>query len=997
LPLEFVGLALILSAGLGVIAAGAAQDVPFGTGTWDGEKWGNHRAVIKVEFKAEAVRVRIPWRRHDADPEKKRIIVVDAATGQNVANAVPIKISRESGEIVFEPATAPGDYYVYYMPYRLAGSRNYPNAKYLEPETTADPGWTKKALSSPGLPDARVTAIQAVDDFNSFWPMEVIAMSGETAGLLAKHPDAPFLLFPEDRAFSIRMADDLPLRWILSGPRERFEGKAVRGEFFAFQIGVWACRRPLPELEVTFSDLISVGATIPAAALRCFNTDGVDWNGMPLRKTVDVGQGKIQALWCGVQVPAEAAPGNYEGAVTVAPKGMAGRTVRLTIEVGPMVLADGGDGEPSRMSRLRWLDSTLAADDEIVKPFTPLLVTGSAVSCLGRTVTMAESGFPRRVESFFAPENTRLIEKGRDLLAAPMALVVEDAAGKAMAWTTAGMKFVEQKPGAAAWTFANTSGDLRMDGRARMEMDGYLEFQVKLSASESVEVKDVRLEIPLVEAAARYMMGLGFKGGFRPAEFAWSWDQKKNQDALWIGDVNAGLQIGLRAENYSRPLNTNFYLSKPLNLPPSWFNNGKGAVAVKAAGPGIVLFAATSGPRTLQPGQDLHFNFTLLLTPFKLIDPKAQWATRFLHAYKPLDEVAATGANTLNIHHANAVNPFINYPFLRVAEMKAYIDDAHKRGLRVKIYNTIRELSNRAPEIFALRSLGTEIFSHGPGGGYSWLQEHVGGDFIPAWFVPQLKDAAVINSGMSRWHNYYVEGLNWLAKNVEIDGLYIDDVAFDRTTMKRVRKVLDRNRPAALIDLHSANQYNPRDGFASSANLYLEHFPYINRLWFGEYFDYNALPPDYWLVEISGIPFGLMGEMLQDGGNPWRGMIYGMTNRLPWSGRNPADIWKVWDAFGMEDAQMIGYWSESCPITTDIPEVLATVYKKDGKALVSLASWAKGPIMARLKIDWRALGIDQAKARLRAPAIPDVQFETTFAPTDPIPFEPTKGWILILE
>ncbi|MCK7518241.1 MAG: DUF6067 family protein [Ignavibacteriales bacterium] len=27
-----------------------------------------------------------------------------------------------------------------------------------------------------------------------------------------------------------------------------------------------------------------------------------------------------------------------------------------------------------------------------------------------------------------------------------------------------------------------------------------------------------------------------------------------------------------------------------------------------------------------------------------------------------------------------------------------------------------------------------------------------------------------------------------------IDGLYLDDVAFDRTTMKRVRKVLDRNR-----------------------------------------------------------------------------------------------------------------------------------------------------------------------------------------------------------
>lgn len=133
-----------------------------------------------------------------------------------------------------------------------------------------------------------------------------------------------------------------------------------------------------------------------------------------------------------------------------------------------------------------------------------------------------------------------------------------------------------------------------------------------------------------------------------------------------------------------------------------------------------------------------------------------------------------------------------------------------------------------------------------------------------------MKNAAVINSGVSCWHNYYIEGLNWLVEHVGINGLYIDDVAFVRITMKRVRKILDRGQPEALIDLHSANQFNVCDGFANSANLYLEHFPYINRLWFGEFFDYNA-SPDFWMVEMAGIPFGVMGEMLQDGGNPWRG------------------------------------------------------------------------------------------------------------------------------
>lgn len=49
----------------------------------------------------------------------------------------------------------------------------------------------------------------------------------------------------------------------------------------------------------------------------------------------------------------------------------------------------------------------------------------------------------------------------------------------------------------------------------------------------------------------------------------------------WFGDVNAGMQCLFRAENYRRPLNTNFYKMQPLNMPPSWFNDGKGRSAIK--------------------------------------------------------------------------------------------------------------------------------------------------------------------------------------------------------------------------------------------------------------------------------------------------------------------------------------------------------------------------------------------------------------------------------
>ena len=240
-----------------------------------------------------------------------------------------------------------------------------------------------------------------------------------------------------------------------------------------------------------------------------------------------------------------------------------------------------------------------------------------------------------------------------------------------------------------------------------------------------------------------------------------------------------------------------------------------------------------------------------------------------------------------------------------------------------------------------------------------------------------------------------MEGLDWLVRHEEIDGLYLDDVAFDRGTMQRMRRVLARGRPAPMIDLHSANQYNKNDGFASSANLYLEHFPYIDRLWFGEYFDYNS-PPDYWLVEMSGIPFGLMGEMLQDGGNPWRGMVFGMTARLPWAG-DPRPLWHLWDDFGLAQATMRGWWDPGTPVKTGRDDVLATTYTRNGKALVAIASWAPDTAQVKLRIDWRALGINPRRASIWAPAIDRFQEAATFDPNGTIAVPPGKGWVLMVE
>ncbi|TKK67968.1 hypothetical protein FC093_12180 [Ilyomonas limi] len=963
---------------------------------WNTDSLGNHRAVVMVNSNVPVAKASIIWRRRDDNPQDKRIIVEDAQTHQKVTNVKTGNITNLSGDIYFQPVSGKGIYYVYYMPYKNEGRSNYPKGVYLKPENTADGNWLQ-GINSSIKPNATVQEIQAIDSLNSFYPMEVIAIGKETAALTAKSKNKDYIVFPEDRIYPIKMMDYLPYKWVQKGLSNTFKGTADKGENYSFQLGIYALKN-INNVSISFSNLQGAnGQSIPAAAISCLNNTGIKYDGTPFTNTVHVGADSVQAMWCLVDIPKKIPAGVYKGEATINTNS-APQTINIEIAISNKEAFNGNIAEPWKGTRLKWLNSAMAQENKVIAPYTPLKVNNHTISLLGRKIAINNDGFPAQIQTFFTSEMTEYKDSPNNLLTEPIHFHFTTASGSNMQLQSKGLQFTEQTEGTVTWKATSSNDTLQMDVAASMEFDGFISYTVKLTALQNVSFKDITMHIPFTKEVAKYMMGLGEKGGYRKDSFEWKWDvAHKNQDGAWIGNVNAGLQYSLRDEKYVRPLNTNFYLQKPLLLPTSWGNDNKGGITIGEKGASI-LANNYSGERTVQKGDTLYYNFTLLITPFHTINTDFQWANRFYHKYNAIDSIKATGATVINIHHATPINPWINYPFIAWQKMKAYIDSAHQNGLKVKIYNTVRELSNHAYETFPMRSLGHEIYSPGKGGGYSWLQEHIDSDYIAAWFVPDLKDAAIVNSGMSRWHNYYVEGMNWLVQNVGIDGIYLDDVAFDRVTMKRIKRVLTADNHPGIIDLHSANQYNKNDGFNNSANLYMEHFPYLNRLWFGEYFDYENNSPDFFLTEVSGIPFGLMGEMLQGGGNPWRGMIYGMTNRMPWSDNaDPRPIWKVWDDFGMQGTKMLGYWSDNCPVKTSNDKVLATVYKKEGKALISIASWADSDTTVQLKIDWKALGIDASKATITAPEIKNFQQGKTFGLNDAITVAKNKGWLLIIQ
>ncbi|MDR3110933.1 MAG: DUF6067 family protein, partial [Planctomycetaceae bacterium] len=108
-------------------------------------------------------------------------------------------------------------------------------------------------------------------------------------------------------------------------------------------------------------------------------------------------------------------------------------------------------------------------------------------------------------------------------------------------------------------------------------------------------------------------------------------------------------------------------------------------------------------------------------------------------------------------------------------------------------------------------------------------------------------------------------------------------------------------------------------------------------------------------------------------------------------------VWKLWDSFGIAEAEMIGYWDKACPVKTNHPNVKATVYVRNGKTLISIGNFDKEDQQVRLSFDWKKLGLDPAKAVLEAPLVEDFQEAKTFKPDELIPVKSKEGWLLILK
>lgn len=978
--------------------------------SWE-ESLGNHRAVLQIEKAASVVALDFDWRRADKNVEEHQFLIVNATTGDTVRNILRQSVNREHCQLLFGPVSEKGTYYFYYLPYRVLTGGGFYGDGYKPQEEGPDKTWVSTAISKKKHTEVKVVRVESRTQFDSFFPMEVAASAKECADYLKSQEQSHFLVFPEDRKNPIRMRENFPVKWLDIQQGAGFKGAAAPNEYYTFQLGIWAAKGDVRKVSYKASDLIGDSGILPSSSITCFNTEGINPYGEAFTKEVNVAEGHVLALWFGVDVPLSAKEGIYAGNIELQDADGNVSKVPVSIRVEGSPLADRGDAEPWRHSRLRWLNSTLGIADTPTNRYTPLTLTDNRIGCWGRSLEFGDNTLlPKQINAWDNP-----------MLSQPIRVVIETSDG--IKKLQAIPQIQEQTEGhiSSIWTAEDT--DLKINAKMRMEFDGWVDYIYTILPKHALNVKDIRLEISMYNDIASYFLGAGLPGQDTPQEYEGKWDtpektvntfgvslttdKKQNWlwpfDSFWMGNANAGIHCELRGSNYTGPLLNSY---RP-PYPESWNNEGRGGFRVQK-GQDATTVTCFSGERTLEAGKPIDFEFALLITPVKTIDMKGQFTNRYYHNGHnpvPTEEDMKAGIKIINIHHANFLNPFINYPFLTANKIKQFTNEWHKKGCKVKLYYTLRELTSATTEIWAIRSLGTEILRGGKGGGFPWLREHMVEDYTPQWYqhfdhvddTGIVADAAVLTSeSNSRWYNYYVEGLRWMIENLDLDGIYLDDVSYDRRILKRMRRAMDSVKPGCLIDLHS------NTGFSKGpANQYAEYFPYIDKVWFGESFLYNQMTPANWLVESSGIPFGHTGDMLYRGGNKWLGMQYGMTVRHPWDTEgiicDPRIVWRVWDDFGIADADVLGFWEKNPAVVASDPTVKVTAFRKKGRVLLSLGNYSDETKTINLNFDWKQLDIDANDAEMVAPEVEDFQLSAHWPTDGMITIQPRKGWLIYLQ
>lgn len=613
------------------------------------------------------------------------------------------------------------------------------------------------------------------------------------------------------------------------------------------------------------------------------------------------------------------------------------------------------------------------------KPFTPLRAEetddGVRISVYGRTYTASS-------KSPFASINS----KGLELLYAPMRFVLREDGNDAIVDGGFTHFLMEGASDTEADILSTAESDqFILNLATHVEFDGCCDVSLTIAprgrtvaqcyGMEAMKPYKYHLdrlwiEIPLTKEAARYYQ---FYPTLKDSDVLNSGGELSSSMALphreqvMLTGEKAGLLFCSDSENGWLPLGRD----NAIELLP----NEDGAILrirlIDTEPP--AWRDATIYRFDLDP---LTFRFGLMATPVKPM-PEHPFAERAVHidCYKKIpedycdflaspfgdtgvityDRLKDLGVNTLYIHEKwNDLQNSTRLTTKTARRLRTIIKECHERDIRVIPYFGY-EMSTLAPYY---REDHEESWRFdGPLGRAGWYRQ------------PAQRNTRICQN--SDYAKRFASEIDRLMTEYGFDGVYLDGTAHvwpcengmhgcgftdengvrhetypvwaTRERMKALAEVVCEKH-GGIINCHALSAFN------------LPALSFTTSLWDGEIFQWgflhgkiNSLPDGYFRALYTGRNIGIPIFLLTYLNPPLWDFHMALSTALPFGilpkvndAGEPLEmiskIWKIFDNFGVEDAEWLPYYGKEHPVKANTEKAKISTWKKDGRLLVVVAS-----------------------------------------------------------
>ncbi len=607
-----------------------------------------------------------------------------------------------------------------------------------------------------------------------------------------------------------------------------------------------------------------------------------------------------------------------------------------------------------------WTNSTLGLTGDVPRPWAAVEVDGRRVVVTEREYVLGGVGLPGQIAAL-----------GKELFAAPpeLRLVID---GRERRWDCEPPRLTSRTSRAAVWRLAAAASGLRLTGTLTVEFDGFALWQFEIAAPAPVAVESLSIDFPFKRNRSLYAQAtnprlsdrgalvamLNGSGNAQPLPIAgvrysgngWRWPTEWCC-RHWVGDDARGLSVLTETD-------------EPLI-------GTRRSEVLRGDGRNTLRIYLVDGPAELTGKR--AYTYMWQATPVKPrpSDPRLWHACyannslkQWLARYQP-EECAV--ALTLDMWCLKQEGwPALHLPERSFLKRNKILMDA---GVRLVPYFGTNIATIEFPETRAhlaeWETIPASTHANPRGRWAVCCPQNPGFSDFKLWCQQRiitdlpLQGLYLDVSNVTACANHH-HGCGW--KNTEGEWLSTVPILANRRLYQRMHVVNKRDGRDCVLFRHGM-PWAPIAGYVDVVTQ--------GEDWCREgALQYDRLTPEIFRAKT----------MRQQYGTPftwycfhhyWRGVRHG--GRVPLATMlayclphytlitdGHPGMWKTWQATDpfWTSSRFLPYWRDDCPVSTDVENVLASVYLKaeEKQALLVVANWSREPRDVRARIDFAALG-----------------------------------------